>query len=70
MGYEMSEFKAKEVILGYNVKNKNKTCIGRRLIQLFLSDGRTNSFDKGFCILDECTWGFAVAKIGCEKAAL
>lgn len=61
MGYEMFEFKAKEVILDYNMKNENKTCT----TESFLSVGRTNSFESGAFALDESVqYGvFTVAKI-------
>ena len=64
MGYEMFEFKAKEVILDYNMynmKNENKT----HTTESFLSVGRTNSFGCGAFALDESVqYGvFTVAKI-------
>ena len=61
MGYEMFEFKAKEVILDCNMKNENKTCT----TESFLSVGRTNSFESGAFALDESVqYGvFTVAKI-------
>ena len=60
----MFEFKAKEVILDYNMYNRtneNKTYT----TESFLSVGRTNSFENGAFALDESVqYGvFTVAKI-------